>query len=586
MRWTTAAACLLLLGTWSFDASAQEVLEVYEDGRLDVAMTEAGVQLDHEPEGKRIAFIRVLRHDVFVPEEPWPVWPNMLHTRTNETVVRRECLFEVGQIFNQALLDETERNLRGMTIFSLVRIVPVKASKPGEVGIFVHTRDLWSLRIEWDLQVTGAVLDRLLVQGTERNVAGYGKAFVARFQMNPIVRKLGQVYEDRRLFMGTHRLEQSFDVFMNRDTGVTEGSQGVLSISRPFYSLGQSLSYRLDASYVRQISRVLQTGRVATYDIPGTDEVETIARAWDDDQVAVVGSASHRFGEAFKHSLTVGAGYRNRAVGANEQSRLPEGAEAAFARDVLPRVRREAFPSLSIEVFEARFETYRELGTFGQSENVRVGPYVKLSGTLPLEVWGSSTDSVTLSGELSYTLPFSGAMLDSTVAASGRYEEGELINQYLKLQLRGATPFMLGGRLAFRTVWEGRDEDRDNTPVSLGGDNGLRGYPSQAFIDFGASRLLSSVEYRTHPINWRSAHIGFVAFYDAGTVYTRLHEARMSYSVGTGLRILFPQFDRYVFRVDLGVPLSTPGFQVLAGFGSNQALPLTAAEDLQIAARQ
>lgn len=614
-RWLVVVA-FVCAGAWPGAVRAEDDHGGYEDARVQVVLDAQGLSPDEAPVGKRIAFVRLVRHDVFVAEEPWPEWPNMLHTLTHEAVIEREYLFHAGEPYDTALIEETERNLRAIGIFALVRIVAVKTDDPAQVGLLVHTRDLWSLRSEWDLQATGlsiphvllselplfivhsltlpwmprgmefgdTVVDRLLLQAAERNLAGYNKVVIARFQMNPITFSLGEVFQDRRLFLGDHRVDQTFDVFFNRESSAVEGSQGQLIVSKPFYNLAQSLSYRIEASYVTKISRVLRTGRVATYDIPETTEIESVARVWDDQSGAVVATASQRFGVSVKHALTLGAGYRDRSVRANDLTGLNPEHEAEFRRDVLPLVRREVYPSLTFEMFEARFETFRDLGTFGQSENVRVGFAGSFSATLPLRAWGSSTNSAALAFNAAYVLPLSDGIVESTFGAYGRHESGTLINQLMTFQLRGATPIMLGGRLAFRGFWEGRRRDTENTAVWLGGDNGLRGYPSQALIGFGASRILTSVEYRTQAITWRSAHLGLVLFYDAGTVYEALNQARMRSAVGTGFRILFPQFDRYVFRVDLGVPLGEPGFQLLAGFGGGQALPLTATEDERAAA--
>jgi len=560
-------------------ARAHKDGDTYEASRIAAALTEAGLEVDDAPAGKRIAFVRLVSHDVFVPEEPWPEWPNALHTLTRPSAVEREYLFAVGETFNGERIDETERNLRSMGIFALARVIPVKSSEPNTVGLMVHTRDLWSLRTEWDLQITGAVLDRLALQGAERNVAGYGKIMVARFQLVPITFSLGQVFQDRRLFLGEHRLDQSFDAFFNRESGAVEGTQGRLVISKPFYNLAQTLSYAVDAQYITKIARVLRTGAVATYDIPETAAIETIPRLWDDRSGSVIANIGYRTGEEYKALFTVGAGYRDRSVEPQEQTGLLSDQFDYFRRDVLPRVRREAFPSLSIEVFEAKFATYQDLATFGQSENVRVGPSAAATATAPLRLFGSSTNSVTLALGAGYVLPMSGGLLEMSGSASGRHESGVLINQLLTLQARGATPFIFAGRLVFRTRWEGRRRDTENTPVSLGGDNGLRGYPSQALIGFGASRILSSFEYRTRPMIWRSAQVGLVAFYDAGSVYESLRTARVRYAVGTGVRVLFPQFDRFAFRLDVGMPLGEPGFQLLTTFGSAQAVPVTAIED-------
>jgi hypothetical protein len=44
---------------------------------------------------------------------------------------------------------------------------------------------------------------------------------------------------------------------------------------------------------------------------------------------------------------------------------------------------------------------------------------------------------------------------------------------------------------------------------------------------------------------------------------------------------LFPQFNRYPLRIDLGIPLGENGFAVGLSYGSDQAIALTATDDAQ-----
>jgi outer membrane protein assembly factor BamA len=131
-----------------------------------------------------------------------------------------------------------------------------------------------------------------------------------------------------------------------------------------------------------------------------------------------------------------------------------------------------------------------------------------------------------------------------------------------------------------RVAWVGRRRDTQNTFVDLGGDTGLRGYPSGAYYGFGANSVVGNLEYRTKPWELRSVHLGGVAFYDAGSVYRSLTRARLHHALGAGLRVLFPQLNRQVFRVDWGVPLDARGFAVTLSYGSSQSVALTPDEDL------
>jgi hypothetical protein len=162
----------------------------YEARRTQRVLDRLGLVPAAAPEGRAIAFIRVVRDEVFVEDEAIPTWLNWFHVTTREQVVRRELLFEQGGAYQDARIEETMRNLRGMGIFAFVRIVAVQTRDPGAVGIVVHTRDLWSLRLETSFNAT-TFIDSLLVRATERNLFGYNKAVGADVTLQPKSYTLG-----------------------------------------------------------------------------------------------------------------------------------------------------------------------------------------------------------------------------------------------------------------------------------------------------------------------------------------------------------------------------------------------------------
>jgi len=54
-----------------------------------------------------------------------------------------------------------------------------------------------------------------------------------------------------------------------------------------------------------------------------------------------------------------------------------------------------------------------------------------------------------------------------------------------------------------------------------------------------------------------SAQVGMAAFYDVGDTPDEFSALQLHQGLGVGLRILFPQADRAVVRLDYGVPLDT-----------------------------
>jgi hypothetical protein len=107
-----------------------------------------------------------------------------------------------------------------------------------------------------------------------------------------------------------------------------------------------------------------------------------------------------------------------------------------------------------------------------------------------------------------------------------------------------------------------------NRAFFLGGDNRLRGYAPSGFINS---------EFRTGSIDILSAEVGLAAFHDAAHAAQRFSDLSPKQSAGIGLRALFPQINRTVFRVDWGLPLS-PGYPpfpggVFVSFGQAFSLP-------------
>lgn len=581
-----ASALALALHCTSSAALAQEQ-ETYEEERTQDVLDREGLVVADAPEGRRIAFVRIVRTDVFIEEDGgllgWLTWANIFHWLTKEAVIERELLLAEGDEFEVALAEESERNLRSLGIFSYARVVPVQAEDPEEIGLLVSTRDIWSLRIEQSFQITGATIDNLLFQLTERNLFGLQKRGSVRFFLVPDVYQVGQIYSDRRLANGSLSLYESFDLIFNRDGGGLEGSSTFVVVRSPFYDLSQRFGFDVRARFTSEVERQIRNGAVVPYDIPETEDVEEIPQVWRERDIDASARVLYRRGERFKQTFGFGLLYQELSVEPNAETGLTAEQEPAFARDVLPRERRDFGPFLTYEIFTPTFETFENLGSQGVTENVRSGPLVSLSFTMPREALGADTDAATFAGVYGYILAEGGWLAEASITASARLEDGDVINQRLQTEVRGSTPMMWNAlRLVWRFDWEGRRNDTTRTLVSLGGDSGLRGYVSQAFFATGGNRVRGNLEIRTAPLVVWSVHIGGALFYDFGTVYTSRDDVTFHHGVGIGVRVMFPQFNELPFRFDVGAPASEgDGFTAVPSFGGLQAVPLTEFEDLQ-----
>jgi len=67
---------------------------------------------------------------------------------------------------------------------------------------------------------------------------------------------------------------------------------------------------------------------------------------------------------------------------------------------------------------------------------------------------------------------------------------------------------------------------------------------------------VGNVELRSRPLQVSTLQMAAVIFHDIGNAVSSFSTLAPRSSIGTGLRILFPQLDRSVLRFDVAVPLN------------------------------
>jgi hypothetical protein len=128
------------------------------------------------------------------------------------------------------------------------------------------------------------------------------------------------------------------------------------------------------------------------------------------------------------------------------------------------------------------------------------------------------------------------------------------VNERLAAQLLNYSPHLFGGRLVTRVLLDLRWSDLDHQQVLLGGATGLRGAPPES--QAGANLLLANVEYRARPFEAWASWLGLVFFYDVGSAFDATPV--LTHTCGVGLRLLLPQLNREVIRLDLGLVIGGP----------------------------
>jgi hypothetical protein len=97
-----------------------------------------------------------------------------------------------------------------------------------------------------------------------------------------------------------------------------------------------------------------------------------------------------------------------------------------------------------------------------------------------------------------------------------------------------------------------------NAHTAVGGEDRLRGYPTQYFI--GKDTVFYNIEFRSRAVEILKAQLGGVLFFDAGDAAEGVGNLHPKQSVGFGFRTLFPQVNRLVLRTDFAFPLERGPF--------------------------
>jgi hypothetical protein len=527
-----------------------------EQSVVSQKLSERGLELDPQPEGKRIEAIDIVALDVFDERDPIPDFVNVLHTTTREQVIRRELLLEAGEPYSSAAAHETARNLRDLPQLSIVLVVPTRGTTPDSVRVLVITKDVWSLRLNWALQSSNAHINSLALNPSEENLFGTHAVVGALFLLDPATYSLGLSLSHRRL-LGSHELAVvSANFVRNRATGAAEGSFGEFRYGQPLYSLDTQWSWGTSILWRKDIARHFVGVRVGTFQNTG------IPLVYDRDALYGGYELVRSFGHRFKYDLSFGVEAVRSVARARDLSAYAPAAVARFIANWLPVSEQRISPFAQVHVHRTDFNSRIELETLGLQEDFRRGHDLLLRAYAASSAVSSTRDLVGTLTELSYTFPIGDCLLRPLAAARIETASKGRDDALLEGRLRFVSPRFGFGRLILDGQLEDRFRNYLHRQFSVGGDNRLRGYATGELV--GVNLLAATAELRTTSIDLFSAQVGAAAFYDAADAPQDFRHVYIRQGAGVGLRVLFPEFDRIVFRADWGFPLS-PGYQAFPG---------------------
>ncbi|HEX4926544.1 MAG TPA: hypothetical protein VFV74_00945 [Burkholderiales bacterium] len=520
MRTARLLAWLLLAGLAPLPAGAEERMPSFAE---------------LERAGAVIGEIHVETDDIFDLSDPkersyFYRTINRLHIKTRPWLLRRMLLFKSGDRVSKAVIDETERVIRGWSGVYDVHIRPIRYEN-NVVDLEVRSRDTWTLSVDAGLsRAGGANTGHFGIK--ESNLAGTGT-----------ILELGHTQEvDRN---GNHvklAHEHLFDGWTIAGVDVsdyTDGYSESFTLARPFYSLNTRWAAGLAATRFARNEPLYRNG-------DNVGESHHVGRAVN----GYVGWSPGRVGR-WTQRFSGGVSYSDDSYTPNPDSPPPP--------DAVPPSRILAGPFVRHEVIEDNYLQVMNRNSIQRPEYLAIGWSSSLQVGRSLGSFGASEEPWLLSASLSKGFLAGGGELLASASFSGMYGSDSGDVRTLGASARYFAPqtesFLLyfSGSIAAVKPASAADE------LLLGGDNGVRGYPLR--YQSGIRRAVFTAEERWYT-DWyplRLFRVGWVAYYDIGRAWggesVNATPGWLS-NVGLGLRILSARASGgSVVHVDFAVPI-------------------------------
>lgn len=479
---------------------------------------------------------------------------NDIKASTRESVICRELLFKSGDVLDEFVIAESERNLRSLSFLRKVKISFTVDN--GYADVLVSVQDTWTLFPQMSFS-SGGGTNRTSLGIVERNVLGFGKRVEMLYADDEGRDTIEGVYDDNRFLNTRNRLLLGH--FYRVD-----GYRSLVSLSRPFRSLVDKSAWNVSAEVSDLVGKLYENG----------DE-RFIFRQEHTDLSA---SFSKSYGEPDKlvRRYTLGYDYVNDVFSEASQSDYldvdvdPEN--VLHDPSMLADDRKFSGPFFAFRQIEPHFISLDYIDRFERVQDFNLGVEWSTKIGVAPKTLGSDADTLFLSMSRSSGIEFRNkSILRSSNTLLGRVGDGGLSNAVARFE--GKLYSVLGPRymydifvgrhtLAGSVVVDAGLEFDSDLELLLGAANGLRGYKDRTFT--GSHRLIINLEDRIYLVEdvFKVASFGCAVFADIGGVSSNsvfdILDDRLYGDVGVGLRVGFPRSSGgSVLRFDVAVPLRT-----------------------------
>jgi outer membrane protein assembly factor BamA len=499
-----------------------------------------------EAAGAVIGEIRINAQNIFDPQDPRERgflyrWANALHIKTRPNIIEHALLFVKGEKLSVKRIEETERLLRTNAFIYDVSIQAV-AYRDGVVDIEVKTFDTWSLTASVNLSRAGGS-NTTGLKFQERNFFGTGLSLGLSSSSN--ADRKGTEFE-----VAHRHLLGNWTEIGYKKGSYDDGSSQAFSVARPFYAL--------DARWAAGISASIEDSRISSYN------AGVLADQYQRKQqkTELYGGWSRGLVDGWTKRYYLGVKLQDDSC-----SLAP-----AFTSPALPADQRLVTPYVRLDVVQDDFEKLVNLDQVGRAEYIPNGFALQTQLGRSLTALGSTRNLWEYQAAVSDGFMLFGNQLLASASIKGQYGDGRNAHQLLSMAAKYYVTHNPHRRLYIGASGSVTGSADSIDQLQLGGDNGLRGYPSRYQNGQRSSLLTVEERFYSDAFIWRLFRVGGAVFYDGGRAWGGPNQSKTNAGwlsdVGFGLRFFSVRSAKStVLHLDFAFPLqrdpAIKPFQVL-----------------------
>jgi hypothetical protein len=500
----------------------------------------SGLAASEEQTCEQTKNVKFVPYDIFDLSEKGTIflhhWANFLHIKTKHKTLINESAFFLNkcQINDDDLL-ELERHLRKE---KYIRDAAVTYHEDNTIE--VQTWDNWSLMPTVDFGRKGGK-NKFAIGIKDRNLLGLGIDAEVEYFSN-----------DQRT---GYKLKTQFPLFLKNNINVSirltsndDGTSEAIFLQKKFVSFDTRNAYKIGFDNFDQIDTQYENG-IESSQYTHHKNFSSVDWQWLQQDSA---TDTLRFGLGFTHDTHRFLELTDSAISSNLPSKI------------LPLDRSFNYPFLTVEYLQKDYRKLTNLNVINQIEDFNLGWNVIASMGSDLSN-NEASPAILWQSHLSKGFDvFNNAIwlfevsFEAEVYANSKVENRLLLN----INTEYFYKFNDNWGAYFKQANQFSKNQFLDSPIVMGGESGVRGYPLQFQHGKHSAQLTVEARYYPHINIYKLLELGAAAFIDSGRVFRRvdssLPDSPLMTSVGLGARFFSTHSsEARVIHVDIIKPVSS-----------------------------